>query len=68
MRNSLQRWPVATIRDYISYNLPNDDEKWVAETLLRLIDLEKANLAQNIKKSRPRHLQLRRPALLVLDS
>lgn len=47
-RNSLQQWSVATIRSNISYNLPNGDEEWVAETLLRLIDLEKANLAQHI--------------------
>lgn len=47
-RNSLQQWSVATIRNNISYNSPNGDEEWVAETLLRLIDLEKANLAQNI--------------------
>lgn len=38
MRNSLQRWPAATIRNNISYNLPNDDKErpyYVWSTLRR---------------------------------
>lgn len=65
-RNSLQQWPLATIPNNIAYNLPNNDEDWVAESLLLLIDPEKANLYW-IKKKQTK-TPLRRPALLVLDS